>query len=340
MKALMYLGPKNMKIAELPEISPKAGEVKIAVKYVGICGSDLHGYVGKNGRRVAPMIMGHEFSGVIEEIGDGVAGLKIGDKVTVCPLIECGECDYCSSGRGNICPRQRLLGTLDDNGAMVEKLCIDADQILKLPEKMDLETGALIEPFAVAYSAVKKALPIRNKTVLITGAGTIGLFILIAAKYFGAKDLIAVDLSKERLQKAEELGATCMINPSLEAANETLKAMGLEKKIDVAFDAVGAGATVQTCLDSLKNGGISVWVGMMPAQAITNISQIVSRELKISGSYIYTKKDFVDAMGYLGSGEIDASPMISKRVGLYEAEAAFREQLAGVQSTVKVLIQI
>lgn len=340
MKALMYLGPENMKITELPEVYPKAGEVKIAVKYVGICGSDLHGYVGKNGRRIAPMIMGHEFSGVIEEIGDEVTGLGIGDKVTVCPLIECGECYYCSSGRENICPQQRFLGTLDDNGAMVEKLCINADQILKLPEKMDIETGALIEPFAVAYSAVKKAFPIRDKTVLITGAGTIGLFILIAAKYFGAKDVIVVDLSEERLQKAAELGATCTINPSTEDTNAILETMGLKKNIDIAFDAVGAGATVQTCLDSLKNGGISVLVGMMPVQGITNVSQIVSCELNIFGSYIYSKQDFVDAMVHLGNGEIDTSPMISKSVGLYEAEAAFREQLAGVKSMVKVLIKI
>jgi len=216
MRALMYQGPKTMNIMDIPDVTPKKNEVKIAPKYVGICGSDVHGYLGTTGRRIPPMVMGHEMSGVVLEVGSEVTRFKPGDRVTVQPILYCGECDYCKQGLVNICANRRFLGTMTQNGTFMDAICVDEKNVFSLPGSISDIEGALIEPFAVAYRAVRQALPrpVEGKTVMICGAGTIGLLLLIIAKCFSAGKTIVTDLSDFRLKLAKQNGADIVINPA------------------------------------------------------------------------------------------------------------------------------
>lgn len=166
MKALVYEGPHNMPICDYPMCYPEAGQVKIKVKYCGICGSDLHGYTGASGRKIPPMVMGHEFSGVVTELGEGVTKFKVGDRVSVLPVEYCCECEFCKRGAVNICANRRNLGVLDVDGAFTEYICMNEKFVYALPDSVSDKEGALLEPLSVAHHAVGWHSQLRTITSL------------------------------------------------------------------------------------------------------------------------------------------------------------------------------
>lgn len=340
MKALMYLGPKNMVITDIKEPFPGDYDVKIGVKYVGICGSDVHGYLGTTGRRIPPMVMGHEFSGEVKEVGSKVTKFKPGDRVTVQPIIFCGECEYCKAGLINICSNRQLLGTMDLNGSFAEYVCVNENNVLKLPDGMDYQEAVMIEPFSVAYRAVQKALPLTGKTVLIAGAGTIGLLVLIIAKHFGAENVVVTDLCDDRLELAAELGANFTINPKAQDMNEVLKENGLHNSIDVCFEAVGLTPTAQQTINFVRNRGTVIWIGNSAKMIEINMQQIVTRELVVMGTYCYNQKDFNDALTLLGEGKINIRNLISKEVSLEDAKLMFDRLVEGDGTLIKVIVNM
>lgn len=329
-----------MEITDIPEPFPKDNEVKIAVKYSGICGSDVHGYLGRTGRRTPPMVMGHEFSGEVKETGSKVTKFNPGDHVTVQPIIYCGECEYCKSGLINICQNRQLLGTMDLNGSFTEYVCVDENNVCMLPEGMSYQKAAMIEPFAVAYRAVQRALPLDGKTILVAGAGTIGLLVLIVAKYFGAARAVVVDLSDTRLALAAKVGADITVNPKNQSLDEVLKENGLRNSIDVSFEAVGITPTAQQTINSVRNRGTIVWVGNSAQMIEINMQQIVTRELVVMGTYVYTDKDFRDALKLLGEGRINIRELISKEISLSEAKPMFDRLADGDGTLIKVLVNM
>ena len=339
MRALVYQGPKTMTIEQWPTPTPKAGEVRVRTAYCGICGSDVHGWLGITGRRTAPMVMGHELSGIVSAVGEGVTTCQVGDRVTVLPVFYCGECDYCKEGLDNICPNREFMGAMSCNGAFLDEFCVRQDLICKLPENISLETGALIEPFAVAYRGVQHAGSVEGKTVMICGAGTIGLMVLKVCKMLGAKTTVIVDLSDDRLALARQHGADVTINGAgdIDAA---LKAVGIRDTIDVAIEAVGVTPTVQQTVDYVKNHGTIVWIGNSAPMVTLNMQTVVTRELNIQGSYIYNHDDYLKCIRLLSEQPQDFTGIISDIIPLEDAQAMFEELSQGAGCKIKVLVKL
>lgn len=344
MRALVYYGPQELRIAELPKPMPSKGEALIKIKECGICGSDVHGYLGITGRRIAPMVMGHEFSGEIVQLGEGtVCDYKIGDRVTVQPVDFCGKCENCINGYTNVCLNKRFFGVMDVNGAFEEYLAVPVKLLYKLPDNITYEEGALIEPLAVAYCAVKKAGDITGKNIVIAGGGTIGQMILSIAKAKNANNIIVSDLSEFRLDTAKKLGATNVINPKNknieEFKAEVYNALG-GRYADIAFEAVGIGATVTQALSSLKTQGTCVWVGNSAKTIEINMQDVVTRELRILGTYIYTHSEFGETIKFLSENKLDLSSLITKEVDLEQAPAMFDELAKTADKHLKVLVKL
>jgi 2-desacetyl-2-hydroxyethyl bacteriochlorophyllide A dehydrogenase len=335
-KALRYLGPHKLLLQEQPEPAIKENEVLIKIMASGICGSDIHGYLGLTGRRIAPVTMGHEFSGQIVKLGSKVKSFDLGARVIVQPLNFCGECIYCQQGNTNMCVNGKLFGVMAVDGAMAEYLAVPEKLLFKLPEKCSYEIGAMAEPFAVAYGAVKKAGDLKNKNVLIVGAGTIGLCILQIVK--NPKLIVVSDLSDDRLKVATELGASKTINPTNQDYLELVKIFTDENMIDVSFEAVGIAAAANQAIRVLRKMGTSIWVGNSAREIETNMQDIVTSALKICGTYIYTHKEFGEVVEIMGTGNLRVDNLISKVIPLEEAPETFAAMHRQPDYFIKVII--
>jgi 2-desacetyl-2-hydroxyethyl bacteriochlorophyllide A dehydrogenase len=336
----MYKGPKQLEIVDMPQPIPQRDELLIKVKACGICGSDVHGYLGITGRRIAPMIMGHEFSGEVVGLGENVRlGYKVGDRVAIQPCVSCWECVKCKEGYNNVCENRNFMGAMDYNGAMVEYICVPEKQVYRLPQDMSYSVGALIEALAVAYSGVKKAGNLEGKNVVIIGGGTIGQLVLMCAKVQRPKKIILSDLSDNRLSIANTLGADVTINPrGKDFSEEVYKAFDGEKA-DVSIEAVGIGATVSQALDSLKSQGTCVLIGNSAKVIEVNMQQIVTRELKIYGSYLYTHEEFGETIDFIHNNNLDLSTLISKEISLEDAPQMFEALTTQTDKYLKCIIK-
>jgi 2-desacetyl-2-hydroxyethyl bacteriochlorophyllide A dehydrogenase len=327
MKALVYEGPNKLALKEKEKPKRKNGEVLIKVKACGICGSDVEGYLGKSGRRIPPMVMGHEFSGEVVET-DKESNFEIGDKVTAYPKLYCGECKYCEEGLTNICPEADFLGAMDKNGAMQEFLSIDEKYVIKAKNSISYIELSMVEPLAVAYRATNKVSNKKLKSsnyVLVIGAGTIGLFILQILKLKGVKNIIVSDLSDYRLKLAKKLGASNVINPKNENFNKKISEITDNNLVDYSFEAVGFSSTAAQALDALKIGGTSVWVGNAQKMIEMNMQKIVTTELNIIGNYIYSIEDFNKCLDLIEEGKIDIDPIISLEKDLSKGKEMFEK---------------
>lgn len=340
MKALIYKGPNKLEIQDMPKPVPGEKEILLKVKACGICGSDVHGYLGITGRRLEPMIMGHEFSGEVVELGDNTElGFKVGDRVAIQPCVSCWQCDKCKAGYNNVCENRRFMGAMDYNGAMVEYMAVPEKLAYKLPEDISYGVGALIEALAVAYSGIKKAGNLEGKNVVIIGGGAIGQLVLMCAKVQNPKKIVLSDLSDFRLSTAKELGADATINPhGKDFEEEVLRAFDGEKA-DVAIEAVGIGPTVSQALSSLKSQGTCVWIGNSAQTIEVNMQEIVTGELKIIGSYLYTHEEFGEAIDFIHENQVDLSELISKELTLEEAPQMFEDLTTQTEKYLKCIIK-
>ncbi len=318
MQALVYYGPEDLRLTQIADPRPAPGEALVRVKACGICGSDVHGYLGLTGRRIPPMVMGHEFAGQVVEVGDGVSGIAVGDRVAAYPVMFCGECAQCLQGDVHLCLNKKALGVLHCNGAMAEYVAVPVKILFKLADHVPYEIGSLIEPLAVACRAVNHAGDLAGKTVMVVGAGTIGLLITVLVKAKNPAKVIISDLSDVRLDLARRMGADQAVNPSRDKIEEVA---GIETNgagADVAFEAVGATPTVQQTMACLRSGGTGVWVGNSAKMVDVNMQEIVTRELKVVGSFLYSFEEFGSCADLLNTGKIDIAPIISLRAPMME----------------------
>lgn len=293
MRALVYEAPHTMPVRDIPAPVPQPDEVLIKVAYSGICGSELSGYEGKNSLRKPPLIMGHEFSGTIESIGAAVTrrDLQAGARVTANPLLTCGGCVHCLTGRHQLCAERKLLSAMLP-GSNAEYVAVRASAVHPLPEGMALTTGALVEPAACAVRAVKLAAPAPESEVLVVGAGPIGLLLIQALQDRGVKTIYAADINLRRAEMAKELGAI------------PVKLDDMRKKVDIAIDAVGAPVVRQACLAAVRSGGRIVWVGLHEPNTSLDINDMIRREIAAFGSFAYNPIDFAEALGALAAGRL------------------------------------
>ncbi len=322
MKALVYEGPWHMPLRDmpLPEIQPD--EVLIQVAYSGICGSELSGYEGKNALRKPPLIMGHEFSGTIERIGEQAGeqfpALKVGQRVTANPLIACGRCAYCLRGRQQLCPNRKLLSA-SLPGSNAGFVAVRADAIYPLPDDLPLHVAALTEPAACAVHCAEIAAPRPHDSALVIGAGTIGLLTIQALKNCGLTTIYCAERNPERLAMAQVLDAI-----PVDLSHEEFK-----QAVDLAVDAVGLAVTRQACAAAARSGGRVIWVGLHEPTAELPINDLIRREVNAYGSFAYTPLDFGHALRALADGRLGLHDDWTRVEPLGKGAACFEELIAG-----------
>ena len=340
MKALMFKGLGNLRIEEAPDPRPAAGEVLVRVRAAGICGSDLHGYRTGAPGRIPPMIMGHELAGDVAALGHGVSGLAVGDRVTVQPLIFCGECPFCREGRTNLCDRKRMYGVRDLNGAMAEWIAVAARQVYRLPPGMSYVHGAMVEPLAVAYMAVQAAGAVRERQAMVVGTGPIGLLLLQVLRLSGAAGVVVADLNPARLELARRLGASAAFNPARDDVAAAVRERTGGAGSDPTFEVVGASAAVQLALAATRKGGTCVWIGNAATMIEVNMKEIVVRELKVIGTYAYTHRAFGEALDFLGRRPVNLDALITRVAPLEEGPDAFRELTEKPGDPIKTILTL
>jgi len=319
---------------DMPEI--KKDEVLVKIKAVGVCGSDVHYYEkGKIGSFIVkkPLILGHECSGEIVEVGEEVKNLQIGDKVALEPGIPCRRCIYCKTGRYNLCPEIKFMATPPVNGAFVEYVAHPADFVFKLPENVSYEEATLFEPLAVGlYSVIRAKVGFGGK-ILILGAGPIGLSTLQAAINIGGGRITVADIYDFRLEKAKELGADELINP-----RQTNALDKLGSSFDYVFETAGSVVTTQQTVKLAKNGGKVILVGLPAQEEIEfNTNQIITKELDVLGIFRYANM-YPKAIRLAEKGQVNLKTVISKKFSFPQTEEALKFARDNKESSIKTVV--
>jgi len=338
MKAVVYEGPNVLTYKDVPEVSPKANEVKLKVKACGICGSDVHGYLGITGRRIAPVIMGHEFSGEVVELGEGVRSLDVGDRVAAYPLDFCGECEMCKKGDVHLCFNKRAFGVLDVDGAFAKYICVPAKVCFKLKDNVTFKAGSIMEPLAVSYRAVSHAGKLEGKNVLVVGTGTIGLLAMACVKMQNPKKIFVSDLSDNRLEIAKQMGADIVVNPLKDNLQDVIRSNTNNKGVDAVIEAVGISATVKQGIDVLAFGGIAVWIGISSKNIDLEMQEIVTRELTVKGSFLYGLEEFKTVVGYLNDRRLNIDPILSLEIDLEKLPETMEQMAKNPGDLIKVTV--
>lgn len=336
MRALMYEGPWQMPVAEIDEPTPGADDVIVAVQAAGVCGSDVHGFTGSTGRRTPGIVMGHEFAGTVAAVGQDVEGYRTGDRVVVQPLHTCGTCVMCTAGRPNVCLHRTLIG-MHVHGAYAERVRVPQEQLYRLPDTMSWEQGSLVEPLSVALHAVNLSPINLMETVVIVGAGTIGLLTLLAARAKGAGTLVVTDRSAHRLELALALGADLVVNVAEGDPVATVADVTDGFGAHVAIEAVGISATVQQALAMTRIGGHVTWIGNSAPDVTLNMQHVVTREITIRGAYGFNT-EFAHAIHALAAGRIDGAPLIERRAPLEQGPQLVHDLANGTLDAVKVVL--
>lgn len=341
MKAAVLTEPGKIEIQELDIPVPGPDEALVRVKAVGLCGSDVHYYEhGKIGPYVVrkPIILGHEAAGEVVAVGSEVRHLKAGQRVTIEPGVTCGRCEYCKSGRYNLCPEVRFLATPPYDGAFCEYIAIRADFLYPIPDSMSYEKAALIEPLSVGLHAVRRGDIQPGETVVIMGMGPIGILTLLAAKAAGAGRVIGVDLERFRLERALQMGATDVINLREEDGQAALLRLTDGRKADLAIETAGNGKAVQAALQAVRRGGRVVLVGL-PQEEETPLSvpYIVDNEIDLRGVFRY-HNTYPTGVAVMAAEELDLDPVITDRMTLDETPQAFEKAIKEKSSTLKIVI--
>lgn len=340
-KVAYMTGIREMEIREEEIPSIKEDEVLIKVEYVGICGSDVHYYEnGKIGSYVVngDFVLGHEMAGKVVKVGKNVKNLKINDKVTVEPGLTCGKCEYCKTGRYNLCPDVRFLATPPYNGCLKEYITYPSDMVFKLPENITTKEGALVEPLCVGLEATKTAEVTLGTSVIILGAGCIGLTTLLSAKAFGATDIVVVDIIEKRLEKALELGATRVVNALGKNIDEIKKEIDFEA--DVVFETAGAEMTTQETVDLVKCGGKIVLVGLTPKETFEfNFSKLMNKVAEIKTIFRY-KNLYSVGIKAIADGKINISKIVTNEYDFKDIKDAFEKNIKDKNNIVKAIIKL
>jgi len=335
MRAVCYHAAGKFVYEEIPDRKPGKGEVKIAVAYCGICGSDLHIFQGHMDQRVhAPQVIGHEMSGKIVEVGTSVRDWHQGDKVTVRPLDNCGCCPTCRAGFVHICEKLKFMG-IDSPGAMAEYWTVPARLLHRLPAQLPMDLAALIEPLAVACHDIKRAEITSGDVVVVNGGGPIGMLIAMVARQVGGKVIVA-EINPHRLTFAEQHGFT-VVNPQHQSMAEALAEQGASSGADVFFEVSGSPAGAAAMTNFTRPRGRIVVVAIYPIPAPVDLHKFFWKELQLRGARVYEAEDFERAVALATEGDLPLQDMITARYPLSRTQEAF-EFLSTGTNCMKILI--
>ncbi|MBM3810981.1 MAG: galactitol-1-phosphate 5-dehydrogenase [Acidimicrobiia bacterium] len=342
MKALLLTQYKQLELADMPvpEIGPD--DLLVRVKACGICGSDVHGFDGSSGRRIPPLVMGHEAAGIVAGAGANVKDLKEGDRVTFDSTVYCGRCFYCLRGEANLCDNRQVLGVSTPDfrrhGAFAEYVSVPRRIAHKLPDSLPFERAAMIEAVSVAVHATAITPVKLGDTAVVVGTGMIGLLCLQALKLAGCSRIIAVDLDDVKLKAAAGLGANVLLNPKTDDVPAAVQALSGGRGADIAMEAVGATAPVQTALASVRKGGALTLVGNITPKIEINLQSVVTRQIRVQGSCA-SCGEYPACIDLLASGAIQVDPLITARAPLEEGASWFNRLYSHEPNLMKVILE-
>jgi L-iditol 2-dehydrogenase len=342
MKALLLKAYKQLEVTNMPEPPIGPEDLLVRVKACGICGSDIHGYDGSSGRRIPPIVMGHEAAGVVADIGKGVKNFQVGDRITFDSTVYCGQCHFCRRGQINLCDNRRVLGVscgdYRQHGAYAEYVAVPERIVYRLPDNLMFDHAAMVEPVSIAVHAVNRT-PIKlGDSAVVVGAGMIGLLVIQALRHAGCGQIIAVDLEDFKLELARKLGADFAFNPRSSDVAKEVQKLTQGRGTDVAVEAVGANAPVQTAIACLRKGGVITLVGNITPQIELPLQTVVTRELTLNGSCA-SQGEYPACLELLARGAIAVEPLISARISLEECPVWFDRLYAREAGLLKVIVQ-
>ena len=340
MRALVLTEYKRLEVRDVAEPALGADDVLVRVRACGICGSDVHGFDGSSGRRVPPVVMGHEAAGEVARVGPTAAGWAAGDRVTFDSTVSCGRCDSCRRSQGNLCPSRRVLGVscaeYRRDGAFAEYVALPGHVLYRLPGDLPFARAAMVEPLAVAVHAVSRA-PMPARAGLVVGTGTIGLLVLQALRAAGCERVIAVDVDEAKRALARRLGADVVLDPrALDAPAEVRRLTG--GGADVALECVGAGDPIQTAVASVRRGGTVVLVGNVSPSVPLPLQAVVTGEITLAGTCA-SSGEYPRAIELLRRGEIEVAPLVSAVAPLEEGPRMFDRLYAREPGLMKVILE-
>jgi len=328
MKALVLDEYMELNYRDFPDPVIEHDEVLIKVKACGICGSDVHGMDGSTGRRQTPLIMGHEASGEIAEVGSEVSGWQVGDRVTFDSTIYPLNDWYTLNGQYNLSDNRKVLGVspLDykKHGAFAEYVSVPAHILYRLPDDVSFEHAAMVEPVAVAAHAINRSKIKPGQSAVVVGAGMVGIFVVKMLEIAGASPIIAIDLDVKKLELAKEFGATHVLKSTDRDISKKIEQLTKNRGADLAFEVVGISETVNLCLDNIRKGGSVILIGNLKPEVTIPLQKVVTTELSMLGSCAI-KGEYEIVLDLMASDKIDMSKMISAIAPLSEGADWFNK---------------
>jgi len=341
MKALVLDRPGHLSYGDVPMVAPEADEILVEVRACGICGSDVHGMDGSTGRRIPPIVMGHEAAGIVAKLGSEVTGWSIGDRVTFDSTVYCGRCDYCRRGEINLCDSRRVLGVscaeYRRHGAFAEYLVVPARIAYRIPDDLSFTRAAFAEPLSVAVHGVSRVSPAAGESGVVIGAGMVGLLVIQALRASGCAQIFAVDLDADRLALAAQFGAKPVRGDADAVAAAVFDATG-GVGADFAIEVVGLPGAVESAVASVRKGGRVSLIGNLAPRVELALQAVVTRELALFGSCA-SVGDYPESIRLLATGAVDVDPLISVVAPLTEGAAWFEKLHAGSSGLLKVVLE-
>lgn len=341
MKSLLLSAYNHLEIVDLPAPEPGPGEVLIRVAACGICGSDVHGYDGSSGRRIPPIVMGHEAAGTVAALGAGVAGYSVGDRVTFDSTVYCGQCVYCQRGDINLCDNRQVIGVSCGDyrryGAFAEYVVVPQRILYHLPDNLSFAEAAMLEAASVALHAVRVSLVKGGESALVIGAGMIGLLTMQAAKALGCARALVSDVDVSRLSLAKRFGADEVLHaPGADLAAQVLK-LTQGRGVDLAYEAVGRSETVNVAIDCTQKGGTVTLIGNIQPEVTLPLQKVVTRQLRLQGSCA-SAGEYPQAIDLIAGGKIEVGSLITAIAPLEEGPRWFERLYAREPNLMKVIL--
>jgi 2-desacetyl-2-hydroxyethyl bacteriochlorophyllide A dehydrogenase len=339
MKQAVMEKPGSIRFDELEQTPPAAGEVRIRVRQIGICGSDIHVWHGSHPFTPYPVIQGHEFMGVVDAVGPDVANApRLGSQVTALPQIVCGHCNPCKKGRFNICENLKVRGFQAD-GCGREYYNIPAERLVILPDDFSADQGAFVEPVSVAVHSCQRAGDLAGRNVVVLGAGTIGNLIAQLAKIRGAAKVLITDIADYRLDVARQCGVDFAINTARQSLADATRAAFGDDGFDIAFEAAGVEASLASAVKAIEKGGMILIVGVYGKPPVVDMGVVGEHEIVLAGSMMYWRDDWEEAVRLL-AGAISIAPLVTRHFPFAQWTEAYRYIDSNGASSMKVMVDL
>jgi len=342
MKALLLSEYNKLDVTtEMPRPVPGPGELLIGIAACGICGSDVHGYDGSSGRRIPPLVMGHEAAGTVAEVGEGVRQFCVGDRVTFDSTVYCGDCDYCRAGDVNLCDNRQVVGVscgdYRRHGAFAEYVVVPERIVYRLPGELTFTEAAMLEAVSVGLHAVRVAGLSGGETALVIGSGMIGLLTLQAARAGGCSRVFVADIDPSRLKLARDMGADEVIQGSGADVIAEVHRLTAGKGVEVVFEAVGRNETIASSIDSVRKGGKVVLIGNITPEIKLPLQKVVSRQIRLQGTAA-SSGEYPEAIELMRTGAIRVGPLITAVAPLEDGPQWFERLHRGEPNLMKVVL--